>query len=186
MKTSAQEHSDSAGAGTLILTGLVLASLGAGSVALLVLGMSHLYVGACGAAIGELAGFLLMGGVFLASYGPYLDRLERWAPPVSHNAPPPPGPSAEDMARETRHEPVEPAVPSPHTDRSAADPLPTDIVVAVATLLYGLLIALGGLIWTRGADLAFNLIAAAMFVVSAGVVAWLGRRARTGGVDAEE
>lgn len=57
-----------------------------------------------------------------------------------------------------------------------AEPLPTDLVVALAMSAYGLLIVGAGLIWTRAAHLAMNLLAAGGFFFVAGIVWRLGRR----------
>jgi hypothetical protein len=138
----------------LIVLGLALALVGAGSVMLLVLALSHLYVAHYATALGEMAGCALAGGVFLKSYGPYLDRLERRAPQDS----PPGGPEADTAG-----------------ERSAAEPAPTSVVVAVATAAYGLLIILAGLCWTEGTATLWNAVAGTGLIACAAVVWWLGR-----------
>jgi hypothetical protein len=138
----------------LIVLGLALALLGAGSVMLLVLALSHLYVGFFAAAFGELAGCALAGGIFFTSYGPYLDRLERRAP--LEVLPPPPGPEQ-------------------GSGRRTAEPAPTGVVVGVATAAYGLLIIFAGLLWTEGNARVWNALAGAALVACAAVAWWLGR-----------
>ncbi len=145
-------HEGGEGSGIgLIALGLVLAVLGAGGVMLLVLALSHLYVGAYGIALGELVGSALAGGLFLKSYGPYLDRLERRAPPE------PAGDGA--------------------TGRPAGGPAPTGVVVAVTTGAYGLVLILAGLIWTGGTALLLNAVAGGGLLACAAAVWWLGREA---------
>jgi hypothetical protein len=183
------KHSASASGIELIVVGLVLAVTGAGAVALLVLGLSGLYVGAYGTAVAELAGFLLGGGCFTLSYRRYLDRLEAWAPkeiegaiasPVTASVPAPGDSNRPDAPAAAS--PADPAAPAAD---AAAQPVSTDVVVAVATLAYGLMIALGGLIWTRGEDLVFNLVAAGLLIICAAAVSWLGRRSRRAAAAAE-
>jgi hypothetical protein len=119
---------------------------------LMVVGLSFLYVGRYGSGLGLLAGFALGTVVFFRLYGPYLSFLEQRAPPPS---------------------PVLPA--GAHTLPVQNEPLSTNLIVALATGGYGLLIGGGGLIWTRGEHLILNLMAGVAFLVAAGIVWLLGR-----------
>jgi hypothetical protein len=138
----------------LIAVGLALAILGAGSVMLLVLALSHLYVAAYGTALGEVLASALAGGIFLKSYARYLDRLERRAPP--------------DIAEQR---------PDAVAARTA-EPAPTSVVVAIATAAYGLLIIVAGLCWTEGEAKSWNALAGVALVACAAAVWWLGREGR--------
>lgn len=148
-----------------ILMGLALALLGAGAMMLMVVGLSLLYVGRYGPAAGLLFGFLVAGGLFLRFYGPYLARLDDRAStePASSSD------EAEDGQR--RIERPEPKATEAHKD-SRAEPLPTSVIIALATASYGLLVALGGVIWTEGKDLVLNLSAGGGLLVCAAVV-WI-------------
>lgn len=146
-----------AGAGVdLILIGILLALLGAGSVMLMVLGLSYGYVGCYGLAAVLVAGFALGIGLFSRYYGPYLRRLEARAPRGQHDG--------ASIDRQTVTVPSEPS-----------RPLPTSLIVALAAAAYGLLMVLGGLIWTRGVDLVLNLLAGSGLILAAAIVWWLGR-----------
>lgn len=163
----------------LIAAGMVLAPIGTASVAMLVLGLSHLYIAQYRTAAIELVLCLIAGGVFLTFYGRYLDRLEQWAPSGSDqtgDAQPPVAATTSQESFSERTEATNTVAPS----RSLGEPVSTDVVVAIVTLVYGMLIGVGGLIWTRGTALAFNLCAAVLFALCAGIVAWFGRRSRTG------
>lgn len=71
-------HAGNRSGWNLIFIGMILALIGAGAIALMVLGLSHLYVGHYRWAALELVGFLLGGAFFVACYGRYIDRLEFW------------------------------------------------------------------------------------------------------------
>jgi hypothetical protein len=156
MKEPEEQHGGSASGADLIATGLLLALLGAGSVLLLILALSQLYVGRYGAAAGELIGCVLGGPVFLRSYGPYLTRLEQRAPPEPRAGLPS-------------------EAPPPDQQCPGAEPAPTPVVVALTTAAYGLLIALAGSAWARGTALVFNLVAGGALLGCAALVYWLGR-----------
>jgi hypothetical protein len=166
MKGPEEQHDGSTSGADLIATGLLLALLGAGSVLLLILALSQLYVGRYGAAAGELIGCALGGAVFLRSYGPYLTRLEQRAPPE-----PRPGLPSEALPQ------AKPATASPPSDQQSpgAEPAPTPVVVALTTAAYGLLIALSSSVWARGTALVFNLLAGGALLGCAALVYWLGR-----------
>ena len=153
-----------------ILTGLALALLGAGAVMLMVVGLSILYVGRYGPAVGLLFGFLLAGGLFLKLYGPYLGRLD------SRASKEPAGSSDESDEGPRSIAKSEQAATEARKD-ARADPLPTSVIIALATASYGVLIALGGVIWTAGGDLLLNLLAGGGLLVCAAVV-WLSGRSR--------
>src|SRR5262245_10215473 len=136
----------------LIVLGLALAVLGAGAVMLLVVALSHLYVGVYPLALGELAACAVAGGAFLKAYGPYLDRLERRAPP----------------------EPAEAGAGA----TPAGDPAPTGVVVAVVTGAYGLILILAGLVWTSGTARLLNGVGGLGLVACAALVWWAGRESR--------
>jgi len=142
-----------------ILMGLALALLGAGAMMLMVVGLSLLYVGRYGPAAGLLFGFLVAGGLFLRFYGPYLVRLDDRAStePASSSD------EADDGQRRIKR----------------AEPLPTSVIIALATASYGLLITLGGVIWTEGKDLVLNLSAGGGLLVCAAVVWITGHSAHT-------
>ena len=153
------------GAG-LIFAGLGLALLGAGSIMLMTVGLSHLYVGRYGQGGLELAGFILGGGLFLRWYGGYIDRLEAWAGP-------PESPIQIGSTTTTglgTERPEEPA-----TVESRAFPVRTSVVVALATVAFGVVILLAGIIGCRGGDRLLNVIGGLAFLVSAVVVWWMGR-----------
>jgi hypothetical protein len=137
----------------LILQGIGLALLGAVSVMLMVVGLSLLYVGRYGSGLGILVSFALGTLMFFRLYGPYLGFLEQRAPPTS---------------------PSSPSVMSAgaHTLPDQNEPVSTNLIVALATGGYGLLIGGGGLIWTLGEHLILNLMAGVAFLVAAGIV-WL-------------
>ncbi len=158
-ETKASDRSTS-GVG-LIAAGLVLALVGAASVMFLVLALSHLYVGQYQTAGAELVGFALGAVAFFWSYGPYLALLEARAP-------------VEADARAVSA-PAGPAAPEPDAGRSRAEPASPNVVVAVASGAYGVLLVLGGLIVTRGEGLIFNLLTGAALIASAAAVWWLGR-----------
>jgi hypothetical protein len=84
--------------------------------------------------------------------------------------------AAERPPESTAPEPSSSAPAAPG-DRLATDPLPTSVIVAMATGAYGLLVAAGGLIWTRGEDLLLNVLAGGALLVAAALVWRLGRPA---------
>lgn len=178
-----KRSNDCSGAGVgLILTGMALALLGAASVMLLVIGASGLYVGRFTPALAELAGFILGSGIFLKSYGPYLARLEKRAPMDSdttmpHDPSVPDSPPGEVAERPPEAAALERSISEParQGERSVADPLPTSVIVSLATGAYGLLVAAGGLIWTRGGDLVLNVLAGGALLIAAALVWRLGR-----------
>src|SRR5262249_10548758 len=106
--------------------------------------------------------------VFLWCYGPYLARLEQWAPPTSGDSP--------QTASVQATTPLRSEVGGP-----LGEPAPTSVVVALATTAYGLLIVLAGLIWTQGSALLFNLLGGGMLLACAAAVWWLGRSQPSGG-----
>jgi hypothetical protein len=57
----------------------------------------------------------------------------------------------------------------------ATEPLPTNIVVAIAVAAYGLLIIVAGLIWTQGNNVILNLLAGGALLITAAIVWKLGR-----------
>jgi len=143
----------------LIFAGLMVAFVGAVAVMLMVIGLSYLYVGGYLTALMFLIGFVLCGSIFLGTYGPYLKRLEQRAPLAREPSKLPP--VVEDDSGQTA---------PPDQDTPSAEPMPTNVIVALATSAYGLLIVLVGLIWTRGGDLMLNLLAGAALLISALVV----------------
>jgi hypothetical protein len=153
--------------GKMILAGLLLAIIGATSVALLVLGLSHLYAGSYTRGVLELTGFALGGGVFFAAYGAHLDRLERWAkaqkPDAEYTFAPAFPVVADDES--APHPAAAPARPV-----SSAQPAPTSVVVAVSTSAFGVVIAAVGVLGTSGRDMVLSLITGAAFAVSAFIV----------------
>jgi hypothetical protein len=157
LKTTEIDHSLNSGGG-LILAGLLLALIGAGSVMLMVVGLSYFYVGSYTEGLLLLVACLLTGTVFFLTYGPHLDRLERRAPP-----------------RQTA------TITEPHSNPKSCDsaePISTESLVALAMCAYGVLIAVASLIWTRGEDLALNLLASAGFLIVAAISWWLGHPTR--------
>ena len=157
MKTPKETTAGSASGVELILMGLVLALLGAMSTALMVLGLSYIYVGVYGLAFMLLGGWGISGFVFFKAYGPFLQRLELRAPrnTLGDNDTVDERPLDQD------------ATASAANDK----PLPTGVIVALATASYGLLIMLGALFWTQGPDLVLNLIAGGV-LVGVAVGAW--------------
>jgi Na+/proline symporter len=194
----------------LILKGLGFAVLGAASIALMALGLSHLYVAEYGRGAVELIGFFIGGALFLTSYGKYIDCLEQWAGEISPASRPtsdPGGAVPAEWDLKCTHcaypltglssrvcpecgEPFdvvktweaghpmeiigESSVRSTE-EVTAAQPAPTSVVVAAATVAYGLIIAILGVIWTQGIDLILNVAAGAAFLLSAALVWWFGR-----------
>lgn len=151
------EDSVSSG-GLLILSGLALALVGAGSVMLFTVGMSYLYVGAFGWGAGFLLVSVLVGALFFSTYGGYLDRLELRVPPRQTEV-------ASSQTSTSNYDPT-------------AEPMPTELVVALAMFAYAVLIAGASLIWSRGENLVLNLIASAAFAAIA-VLSWrIGRAYR--------
>ena len=142
----------------------------AGAMMLMVIGLSLLYVGRYGPAAGLLVGFLVAGGLFLRFYGPYLVRLEDRASTEPARS----SDEADDGQRKIERS--EPKATEAHRD-SRTEPLPTSVIIALATALYGMLIALGGVIWTEGKDLVLNLSAGGGLLVCATVVWITGRSA---------
>ena len=157
MKTPKETATGSASGVELILIGLLLALLGAMSVALMVLGLSYIYVGVYGLASMLLGGWGISGFVFFKAYGPFLQRLELRAPKIMSDN----NDSVDERSLEQCN-----------TTAAASDkPLPTGVIVALATGSYGLLIMFGALLWTQGSDLVLNLIAASVLLAVA-VGAW--------------
>jgi len=146
------------GGGLLIVIGLALALVGAGSVMLLITGLSYLYVGFFARGVLLLAVCVVTGFLFFWSYGPYLSHLERRAPP--------------------RHMPASIPTHIPCSE-SASEPLPTERLVALSMGVYGILIGAGALIWTDDEDLMLNIVAAVAFLLIAAFAWWLGRTANT-------
>ncbi len=163
-------HEGSPSGVEFILTGLALALLGAGAVMLMVIGLSILYVGRYGPAVGLLFGFLLAGGLFLKLYGPYLERLDARASRE-------PAGTSDDADDEQRKITTSEQEATEASKDAQAEPLPTSVIIALATASYGVLIALGGIIWTAGGDLVLNLLAGGGLLVCAAVV-WLSARSR--------
>jgi hypothetical protein len=157
LEKTEKDHSANSGGG-LILAGLLLALIGAGSVMLMVVGLSYFYLGFYTGGLLLLVACLLTGTVFFLTYGPYLDRLERRAPPRQNAAI------------------TEP--PSNTKSSDLAEPISTESLVALAMCAYGVLIAVTSLIWMRGEDLALNLLASAAFLIVAAISWWLGHPAR--------
>ncbi len=159
--TPSDEHAVGSPSGVeLILIGLLLALLGSASIMLMVVGISLLYVGRYAPGAALLAGFLFAGGVFIACYGRYLNRLERRTADPATPAP----------------------TPSPRAPEASlpAEPAPAGRVIAVATAAYAVLIAAAGLIWTRGLHVTYNLLAAAALLLCAAIVWRAGKwRARS-------
>lgn len=153
-ESSRSSYYDS-GAG-LIASGIMLSLLGAASVMSMVLAISLLYVGQFTWGICLLVGFGLGAMVFFKWYGPYLDSLERRAPPHTTTL---------ENAHDSRVDQTE--------------PISTNSIVAIATAGYGLLIGGGGLIWTRDEHLLLNLLASAAFLVAAALVWLFGRTTST-------
>ncbi|MHC4797576.1 MAG: hypothetical protein ACYTF1_13110, partial [Planctomycetota bacterium] len=89
--------------------------------------------------------------IFLKTYGPYLARLEKRAP------------TDLTVSDTDLSQPV------------ATEPLPTNIVVAIAVAAYGLLIIVAGLIWTQGNNVILNLLAGGALLITAAIVWKLGR-----------
>lgn len=147
----------------VIAAGMAIALLGAGAATLMVLGLSHLYVGAWPRAALELVGCLVSGGMFFFTYGPFLDRLDRHAP----GEPAESGPDAVTAV-------------TAGGETSSREPVPTYLVISLAILGYGVVIIFGGMLCTRGRDLVFNLVAGLSFLVLGGVMTLLGRRRSTG------
>jgi hypothetical protein len=154
-----------------ILMGLALALLGAGAVMLMIVGLSLLYVGRYRPAAALLFGFLVAGGLFLKWYGPYLVRLEERASTVPASL------SDETDDGQPGIERSQPRATEADED-SRAEPLPVSVIIALAAAAYGLLIALGGVIWTEGKDLVLNLSAGGGLLFCAAVVWRMGRCGR--------
>lgn len=150
-----------------ILTGLMLAVVGAAAVAMLVLGLSHLYVAVWHRAVAELSACVFCGIAFFSTYGAFLDRLDqRW----------PREAAPEDAETGAAEAPAGEHLQYAPVDRRERGPVPTCTVISLATVGYGLVIMIGGAVWTRGSDRAFNLAAGLVFLVLAGVVIILGRK----------
>jgi len=149
----------------LILTGLFLALLGAGAIMLMVLGVSYLYVARYGLAVINLGGLIFCGCIFLKTYGPYLDRLERWAPTKS----------SADLSGPDTQVSESTLIPPEQNQEKTKEPQPTSVIVSIATSAYGLLVMLCGLIWTQGNDLILNLLAGGALLAIAAIVWRLGR-----------
>lgn len=159
MTQSRGDNTGSASGIELIVGGLGLALLGAGAVMLMVLGLSLLYVGNYVRGGALLSGFVACGALFATFYGRYLDRLERRVG----------GPVAVSSAETPQAASV---------GSSGSEPMAVGGVIALATAAFGLLIIIGGLIWTRRADLLYNLLAGTALVVCAVAVRW---RSASGG-----
>jgi hypothetical protein len=139
-------------------------------VALLISGLSCAYVGRYGLAAAQIAACIASGAAFLMVYAKYLDRLEVWAgsPEVS--------PSAGQAVR-----PDMPASTAVTTSgdgggkSSSREPLPTSVIVALATAAYGpVLIGVG--LFGHGSERTYNLIAGGAFLLAAAIVWFMGRR----------
>ncbi|MHB0958857.1 MAG: sodium:solute symporter family transporter [Pirellulaceae bacterium] len=143
----------------LIGMGLILAILGAVSVALLVTGLSCAYVGQYVRAGGLCLGAVIAGNIFLARYGRYLDSLEAWTD-LSIGEGPAGG------AAETNSEGVQ--------EECGPQPAPTSVVVALSTTVFGLVLAAIGLSGS-GTMRSFNLIAGLLMLLSAAAIGLLGR-----------
>jgi len=170
----------------LIGTGLVLALLGAGSIMAMVVGLSHLYVGKYPVGLVELAAFLIGIVVFFLSYGKYLDALERWDPAqqAGDGSEKPAAASRSAGAAPTSEaSPIHTSEDSPAQEPTRSEPLPTSVIVAITVGVYGMLIGVGGLIWTRGSNLAMNLLASVAFIGAAVLVSWFGRKPATADAD---
>jgi hypothetical protein len=152
----------------LIGIGLVLALLGAGSIMLMTQGISHLYVGCYSFGLAELLAFVIGGGVFLRYYGRYLDRLEAWTAVLFHSEA---GADAEQVTQA--------AVLSESTSPAdaATQPMRTSAVVALSACAFGVVIIVGGIIFTVGSDLVLNLLGGAAFLAGSGIIWWMGRDA---------
>ncbi len=149
--------------GLLIIVGLGLAVLGAASVALLVQGLSLLYVGQYAIGGWHLLAALAGGAAFLKGYGPFLDRLEQWG-------------GTEDSLQTPQAVREADVVSDLPSDDHLPQPVSTSLVVSVTTAAYGLIILAVAMVSDKPADRLFNLIAGAAFIASAGAVLWLGRR----------
>ncbi len=160
LREAARDGSRTTNSLWLILGGLGLALLGAGSVALGISALSIAYVARYGAAAAQGLIAVAGGAAFLALYGRYLRRLDRWT-----------GEPAEPQPVVAR----EPSVPS--AAPADGQPAPTSVIVALATAAYGLIMALIGLL-AGGGERAYNLIAGLAFLLSATLVWWLGRAPR--------
>jgi solute:Na+ symporter, SSS family len=162
---------------TLIPLGLALALLGAASVMLMVVGLSYLYVGGLGPGLACLSAFAVGAAAFLRTYGPYLDRLERWAPRQPDHAMTPTDATAAEGAAEHATVPSHAWSGPEHSPGSgpSSEPMSTDSVVALSMLFYGSLFLGGGLLWTRGEQLVMNLLAGGGFLGVGVIVWWLGR-----------
>jgi len=151
----------------LIVIGLALALLGAGSVMLMTQGISHLYIGKYSFGLIELLGFAVGGGVFLRYYGTYLDRLEVWAAvPI--------GTETTEIANKPISQASVPSRDTPPTPPSA-EPTRTSAVVALAAAAFGIVILVGGAISTTGVDRMLNMLGSMTFFIGSGVIWWLGR-----------
>lgn len=181
MDADRDNRADVEGGWGRIVGGLLLALLGAGAVMLGVLGASCLYVGRFG--LGAIEGVLAIvgGAAFALCYGPYLDRLERRAPMQDDDAdkagkmPAPQGgraPVLDDNAAQAGR------TPAPQDDDRPAEPLPSNVVIALATAAYGVIVLAGGLIWTQHRAAVLNVISGAALLACAGAVWRLGRSTR--------
>lgn len=162
MKPSDPSYRSEQGSGAgLIVSGLLIAVLGAVMVMFLVVGVSYLYVARYAAAVLNLIGFILTGFVFLRSYGPYLNRLEMHAPME------PQLPEVEEVSASA------PAVTGQTTmdGSTPPEPVPTHVAIAVATGAYGALIVLAGLIFTNGEDRVLNALAGTALMLCA-LITW--------------
>ncbi len=159
VRTLPGEGADRRCNGLLIALGLLLAIIGATSVALLVQGLTLLYLGRFPAAAGLLAVAVGGGAAFLRLYGPYLDRLESGSAPA---------PGVEQAQACAEPQAVD-------QDARLPQPIATSLVVAMATGAYGLVLGAIALVVDCPADRVLNLIGSLAFLASAGAVWWLGR-----------
>jgi hypothetical protein len=138
-------------------------------------------LGINGLGAATLFGFIATAIAFFKAYGPYLDRLVKWAPPrVSTIAEASPIYRGDDSSRETDNDKAATfqSLTNSVAERSPnlAEPVSTDTIVALSMSVYGLLFLVGGLIWSRGEQLTYNAIAGAGFIVVAAIAWWFGHR----------
>lgn len=168
MRAPSPHEEDSAASGRMIALGLAIALVGAGSMMLFVVGVSELYVGAQTRGLLELCGFAVGMTVFFVTYGRYLDRLERRCAPGSTGANAAPATRPKPAARPDQED-------VPGGGARAPEPLPTHVVVAVATAGNGLLMLAGSLVLTGGRALVLNVLAAGGLIAGALIVWVFGR-----------
>lgn len=153
----------------LIPIGLGLAILGTSGVSVLVLALSKLYVGEYGTAVVEGIAGLVVLGVFFATYGRYLDRLESHTARVDSETLP-----EESDATDASVDRTSSAVAS-SSEAAVRNPAPTHVVIGVVGAANGLLIVCAGAIWTRGEALVLNALAGLSLMIASLLVWWFGR-----------